>query len=438
MVDRDEARFAQASRQMFEAVALDHPEPHLHDGGLLIPKVQDRWRLNKPPLIYWLQAGAASMCTLGDPLADAIWMYRLPSLAAFLVTVLATWSLGRRLYPGAVGLYAGLMIALAPVFMWEAHQARADQVMIACTTLAMRSLWIAFDTGRRREALTAAIFVALGVLTKGPVTPMIVLLAIAFVATVTRSGIIVRRAHLVVGSVIVLAAIFAWMVPVAMRIGTRTYVDLILDETVGRSMDAKEGHWGPPGYHLVLLVILFWPGVLLTGLAIRRALRLARNGAWRRPWTGRAPETFLLGWILPSWIVFELVSTKLPHYTMPLYPPLAILSARALFAGPRLIGLDERLSRIGFRAWALPAVVLLTLAPSLLYGALRMDQPLVVIPMVPVSVFGLLVMFVMWKQIERGSFIWATRLAFVCSGLAGALIFGVLFPRAESLWITRQ
>jgi 4-amino-4-deoxy-L-arabinose transferase-like glycosyltransferase len=39
---------------------------------------------------------------------------------------------------------------------------------------------------------------------------------------------------------------------------------------------------------------------------------------------------FLLAWLAPSWIVFELVVTKLPHYVLPLYPAIAILTAGAV------------------------------------------------------------------------------------------------------------
>ncbi len=39
---------------------------------------------------------------------------------------------------------------------------------------------------------------------------------------------------------------------------------------------------------------------------------------------------FLLAWLVPSWIVFELVMTKLPHYVLPLYPAIAILIAREI------------------------------------------------------------------------------------------------------------
>jgi 4-amino-4-deoxy-L-arabinose transferase-like glycosyltransferase len=43
-----------------------------------------------------------------------------------------------------------------------------------------------------------------------------------------------------------------------------------------------------------------------------------------------AAARFLLAWLVPSWIVFEAVITKLPHYVLPLYPAIAILTAGAV------------------------------------------------------------------------------------------------------------
>src|SRR5581483_8596023 len=49
-------------------------------------------------------------------------------------------------------------------------------------------------------------------------------------------------------------------------------------------------------------------------------------------WTARREPAvkFLLAWLVPSWIVFEAVVTKLPHYVLPLYPAIAILIAGAV------------------------------------------------------------------------------------------------------------
>jgi 4-amino-4-deoxy-L-arabinose transferase-like glycosyltransferase len=40
----------------------------------------------------------------------------------------------------------------------------------------------------------------------------------------------------------------------------------------------------------------------------------------------------LAAWIVPFWILLELVPTKLPHYVLPLFPALALAAARAGFA----------------------------------------------------------------------------------------------------------
>ena len=61
VIDRDEARFAQASRQMMESNSLD---------GWIVPRVGEKLRLNKPPVIYWLQAGVTTAITGGDSSKD--------------------------------------------------------------------------------------------------------------------------------------------------------------------------------------------------------------------------------------------------------------------------------------------------------------------------------------------------------------------------------
>jgi 4-amino-4-deoxy-L-arabinose transferase-like glycosyltransferase len=66
--------------------------------------------------------------------------------------------------------------------------------------------------------------------------------------------------------------------------------------------------------------VTFWPGSMLAGLAVPAVWKARREPGAK----------FLLAWIVPSWIVFELVLTKLPHYVLPLYPPIAILAAGIL------------------------------------------------------------------------------------------------------------
>jgi 4-amino-4-deoxy-L-arabinose transferase-like glycosyltransferase len=91
-----------------------------------------------------------------------------------------------------------------------------------------------------------------------------------------------------------------------------------------------------------------WPRVVEKGQAASR---------WWKRRGGRDAELFCIAWIVPAWIVFELVSTKLPHYTMPMYPALALLSARAVMSAAKLLK-NDRLARFGAMAcvWIIPCV----------------------------------------------------------------------------------
>src|SRR5437762_9157261 len=78
-LDRDEARFAQATRQMLET------------GDFLRIRFQDEARNKKPAGIHWLQAAAVS--AFAGPDSNAIWPYRLPSIIGALGAVLLTFAL---------------------------------------------------------------------------------------------------------------------------------------------------------------------------------------------------------------------------------------------------------------------------------------------------------------------------------------------------------
>lgn len=376
----------------------------VESGDWVVPRVQDRARLNKPPLIYWLQS--ASVMVLGDAPGQYrngnIWVFRLPSVLCAIASVLLTWRLGLRLMdPRAAALGAGLL-AVCPMVAWDAHQARADQLLLLTVVASQHALFVCWrhTQGGRKDRQAPLIWcvylwasVGLGVLAKGPITPMIVSLTLGALCLQSRrmprhrgteaaplvdssepgaqaTGLDAFKLFFalrpLLGLGIVLAVVAPWVVTVALRIGWAEYLGTIYEETVGRSAAAREGHWGPPGYHLVLLCVLFWPGVMFTGLALRRA--------WKRQ--RRPGELFLLAWIVPAWIAFELVATKLPHYTMPVYPAIALLSGRAVLAAASgtLIGIHEWGTRIGLAIWALVGVGIMVAGLALLSLLSRFDD----------------------------------------------------------------
>lgn len=365
-IDRDESRFAQASRQMMES------------GDYIVPRVQDRPRINKPPLVYWLQAGTVQALTRGHVAQDSVWMYRVPGALCMIATVLLTWRLGCSMFDARVGWVGAALLGICPLVVLDAHQARADQLLLATVAASQFCLWkvLRLRAGTERSWWMRNVWVAalwlcvgLGVLAKGPITPLVVALTILAFCTLRRDWMLLHRVRPLLGVVMILGMVLPWVLAVTQDVGWSRYWHTVYDETIGRSTQAKEGHIGPPGYHLVLLVVLFFPGSLLTGLAVTNAWKrgAVRAGAWWRwKWAGKSAELYLLAWALPAWAVFELVLTKLPHYTMPLYPALALLTARTALASTRTAveALRAGWTRAGFLAWGAVAVVIVAGVPS--------------------------------------------------------------------------
>lgn len=458
-VDRDESRFAQASRQMLEDGFLAGSTE-----ALVVPRVQDRPRLNKPPLIYWTQALAALVFTAGDPALDAIWMYRVPSLLAAIIAALCTWRLGTRLFDARVGLLAALLLAISPIMIWESHQARADMLLLAISTASMLALQRTLTTRSLRDAIILWVLVSLGILTKGPITPMIVVLTLSAWMILHRSPRAAAGVRPLLALPIIAALCLPWVILVAQQVGWNNYLSIIFDETLGRSAAPKEGHAGPPGYHLALLPALLWPGSMLLGVALvwiwlrissrARAARAAGNSpsqpegarARLRRWivgipSRRAPELFLISWIVPSWLVFELVSTKLPHYTLPLYPALAILAARCLFACDAGVvpNLRSALVRFGLNAWLLIGagwVVAAPLALAILGGAA--DSILVLITAIAAAILGILGLAATSILLYQDQFARAQTVALLTTAASLSLTLGIILPHSPTPWVSRR
>ncbi len=446
-VDRDESRFAQASRQM------------LQSGDWVVPMVQDRPRLNKPPMIYWLQAASAGVFTRWRPLFDSIWMYRVPSLLAGVAAVLLTWRIGLAMFDQRTARLSAAMLAVCPVIVWEAHQARADMVLLAFTLGAQFALFQLFreppvpvgrDADIRRSWRWPMVFwlcLAAGVLTKGPITPMIAAFTGLGASVITGRWRWWWRAKPLIGLPLLVLAVGPWVYAVVQRVGWDTYWSTIAGETLGRAAGAKENHWGPPGYHLLLLAVLFWPGSLLTaaglGLAIQAIRRLRRQ---RRGELSALPDSsmegvaFCLAWIVPTWLVFEAAATKLPHYTMPLLPAIAILSARAVVAvDAGIVSKPEgRLARIGHWVWVALGFAIVALLPGA--GVVRASKDLGIFW--GVLALGLALLGGYYVRVAARHLIQHQRIARAQVAGIGAMILGVwclvgvLLPRWSELWIT--
>ena len=323
VIDRDEARFAQASRQMVET------------GDFIIIRFQDEWRAKKPAGIYWLQAASASLFSL-----DHIAAYRLPSLLGFLASLFLVWHFVRSLWPEAprsqqtvsmLGLASGLLI------LAEAHLAKTDSVLLAVCVFQQFMLWRIWRDRHLadRRPHWAGFWAAMGVgiLIKGPVAPMLAGLTLA---GLLLSGLFLadRKTgwlrHLAVWRGLGLVLIIAgpWALAVSLATDGAFLGIAIGEDLMPKLASGQESHGAPPGSYLVLFWLLVFPAsLLLAGL-----LRLDRG------FLASDAARFCLAWLAGYWLLAELIPTKLPHYILPVLPALILLSAAGWQRPGRLSG----------------------------------------------------------------------------------------------------
>jgi 4-amino-4-deoxy-L-arabinose transferase-like glycosyltransferase len=111
--------------------------------------------------------------------------------------------------------------------------------------------------------------------------------------------------------------VLPWFIAIALKSGDSFFAESLGHDLFDKLGSGQESHGSPPGTYLLLFWLTFFPGAMLLGPAMPAIWRAREEPGAK----------FLLAWIVPSWIVFEIVVTKLPHYVLPLYPPIAILIA---------------------------------------------------------------------------------------------------------------
>jgi 4-amino-4-deoxy-L-arabinose transferase-like glycosyltransferase len=321
-VDRDEARFAQATKQM------------VLSGDYVDIRFQDEVRYKKPVGIYWLQAGVVkTAAAFGVPRAlTTIWLYRIPSLAGAIGAVLLTYWTALAFVSRRAAVLAALMMAGSILLGTEARLAKTDAMLLLTVVAAMGVLARVY-LAQHRDASAApsgwalpAIFwtaLAAGVLLKGPVILLFVGLTVAALMIVDRSLRWLWALRPVAGLAWCALLVLPWFLAIVVKAGDTFFVDSVERDMLAKVFSGQEAHGAPPGAYFIAFWATFWPGATFTGLAL--------PSVWA---SRREPGTrFLLAWIVPSWIVFELVVTKLPHYVLPLYPAIAILIAGPIDTG---------------------------------------------------------------------------------------------------------
>jgi len=311
-------------------------------GDYIVPRFNNQLRLDKPPLAYWAQVASFQIFGQNDFAA------RFPSAVAAALVALSILAWGSRIGGNHVGWWAAIIFMLSLQTFVHAKAAVADMWLVLFVTLAHWAGYeLLFENSERQTSNAQRstsnseyrpwwflfyLPLAGGFLAKGPIawTPLLTLAAMKlFVGDVELA----KRFKFARGILLMLAIVALWGVPALIQTHGEFFRIGIGRHVVGRSFGAMEGH-GANSLGIYLLLLPFYFVTIFASFfpwsiklpALAKTLWRSRDKTC--PEHGRRIDIYLVCGIAVIFIIFTLIKTKLPHYTLPAFPLLSLLLAR--------------------------------------------------------------------------------------------------------------
>ena len=357
--DADEACYASCAREMFER------------GDWVVPVFNGEWSFEKPPLMFWCMMSGYEWFGVTE-FAARFW-----SAIFGIGTALLTYHLGRLLFRAEVGFWAGLITASSIIFTISARAATVDSALVFLTTATMLAFVVGISGNRAasclpqsetgdgpRLAMSASPWrswiafvvmyacVGCAVLAKGPVGLVLPVAMIGLYLAIVNSlassqsqtsasaegwisrfraimrpfgfGNLVRSAwqmRPLTGIAVVLAVAAPWCIWVSLQTDGLWLAQFLGKNNFQRALVAFEAHSGPIFYYIPAILIGFFPWSVFLAPCIIHLVRQLREGS-----PSKNGYLFLTCWVSVFVGCWSLIGTKLPHYVLPAYPALALLT----------------------------------------------------------------------------------------------------------------
>ena len=304
--DPDETRYAVIARTMRT------------DGDWILPHLNGKIYSEKPPLFFWLVN--LSTFLLG---AHSEFANRFPSALAALITAYITFLFGEKLFNTRVGFLSGLMLVTCLLFPQMSRWMISDPVFTVFFVLTIFYLYQGFAEGekRRRAYLIAGLYMGLGVLTKGPVAYVSMLVFFIY-------GLLLKdlkrfwNKDLLWGFLLSAALALAWLIPACLKGGEDYTKTMLIWQTIGRMIGGMKGshintHPQPFFFYFLRFPAEFvpWSVFLPTAFVM----------VFRSKGVAREKLLFLLMWLVVPICFLSLSKGKKDNYLLPMYSAAALM-----------------------------------------------------------------------------------------------------------------
>lgn len=312
--DRDEPRFSEATVEM------------VHSGNYLVPTFRGELRPDKPILIYWLMSlpvrifGPTELaCRFFAPVGAAL-------------ACLMTYRMGWHLFGPGVGFMAMIILTTTPLLLVTGTAATTDAVLLATIVWA----FVIFEAGLRsglKKIHVVMLSLALGaaLLTKGPVGLIIPLLGVIAILIVARKFSFTWAAYLLPSVILGIVIFLAWAIPANEATHGEFFRRGIGYHVMARTARPIDSHGG----NFFLFLPFYIPVVILAFFPWTLFLPSALSALWGGRIGGEHGRSFLFGWMISTFLLMSFVSTKLPHYILPIWPALSLVVTGTISAAEK-------------------------------------------------------------------------------------------------------
>jgi 4-amino-4-deoxy-L-arabinose transferase-like glycosyltransferase len=232
------------------------------------------------------------------------------------------------------------------------------------------------------------------------------------------------------GILLLLAIIAPWGVAISLETQGAFFKGHLLGDVLSKVVAGMESHGAYPGTYVLLAFVTFFPGSLFLVPTVAYSIKM-----WRVP-----AIRYFLAWIVPGWLAFELIPTKLPHYVLPFYPALALTMGFVIVSETLTIGKSKEGTSwmtpsrlrglIPFLPWLVVAAVSIAavLIASIQFGQ-GLRWPSVAVALLVVTE-GVLVVWLL----RRRRILEVVVILVAVTGLGYTLFFGSILPGLRDLW----
>jgi 4-amino-4-deoxy-L-arabinose transferase-like glycosyltransferase len=400
----DEAKNAEAAREMFKS------------GNYVVPYYNYQLRTDKPPLHYYFMS--AGYAFFGVNAFGA----RFFSSVMAVLTILITFLFASKHFGAKTGLNAALVLLASVHFALQFHMSVPDPYLIFFMTWAFFSFYEAYESNSKWQLLAFYFAIGCGLLTKGPIALGLAGLT-ALIFLIVRKDFkfkTIARMQPIGGVIFSLLVAFPWFYAVDLQTDGLWTQEFFFKHNLSRFSDSMEGHSGSP---LLTLAFVFGLGMLAFLPFLVQSLKSV--------WKNRSDSALIYIGIATMVIVvfFAISSTKLPNYTTPAYPLLAIL------IGNYLTKIDEKwFSSRGNRIGLIIYAIILIAFPFGIYFGLQADKSLSALNtlgfyFIPLAALGLFILRQTYLRKNIEQVLWLNVSTWCVTTV---LFFHLIFPQVDA------